>query len=122
MAPNEAYLGGAALGYPDAGLRIPVSTGGGTRPQWSRSGGELLYLAPGDMLTAVSVRTGGAEPDLGEARPLFKLRLPSQRGGNLFDTNPDGTRILVIEKIADAPRRALTVIQNWTGTFKTVNP
>ena len=53
--------------YPGGANRIPVSTGGGYLPRWSRDGKELFY-ATGDAMVAVAVRPDGS---FGPPRRLF---------------------------------------------------
>ena len=57
--------------FPDvAAGRCEVSTGGGTRPLWSRDGREMFYLDAGRRLTAVPV----------EPRASFHAGALRQRG------------------------------------------
>jgi Tol biopolymer transport system component len=57
----------------------PISTAGGTRPVWARSGQELFYVAPDGGLMAVR-----AEP-----RGQVELRQPSEgRRGSVHDQEP----------------------------------
>ena len=49
----------------------PVSTGGGTRPAWAKTGRELFYLDDTNALTAVPVQTSGATFVFGNAKKLF---------------------------------------------------
>ena len=52
---NEIYV----RPFPDVNTsRRQVSTGGGTRPLWSRDGRELFYFVPPDTIMAVPVEPG----------------------------------------------------------------
>ena len=53
--------------YPSGANRIPVSTGGGILPKWSRDGKELFYVT-GDAVVAVAMRPDGS---VGAPRRLF---------------------------------------------------
>ena len=47
-----------ATTFPTPTGKLQVSRGGGTEPRWRGDGKEIFYLAPGSMLTAVSVTEG----------------------------------------------------------------
>ena len=61
---NEIYV----QSYPSGANRIPVSTGGGNLPRWSRDGKELFYVT-GDAIVAVAIRPDGS---FGACRRLQK--------------------------------------------------
>ncbi len=44
--------------YPEGGGKVPISTGGGQEPMWSRDGRELFYRS-GDRMMAVPMSTDG---------------------------------------------------------------
>ena len=52
---NEIYV----QSYPSGANRIPVSSGGGNLPRWSRDGKELFYVT-GDGVVAVAIRPDGS--------------------------------------------------------------
>jgi hypothetical protein len=84
--------------YPDvASGRWLVSTGGGTRPLWSRDGRELFYvsLANGVMRVGVERATSWAA-----TIPTMLLKdglvvSAAQNVGRNYDVSPDGKRFLV---------------------------
>jgi len=87
----------------------PISTDGGNHPMWNPAGGELLYLAPGQILTSVPVRSG----------PNFSVQ-PSRVVGKLdtdgIDVAKDGRRFLAIKRVDQTgppPVREIVVVQNW---------
>ena len=107
--------------YPDVEAgRWMISTAGGTRPRWARSGQELFYVAPGNRL--MSVRVGSAS-NWSAAPPVELFVSPNlsvaATVGTSYDVSPDGSRILLIKAADDAEADAaaaptsLVVIQNW---------
>ena len=74
--------------------RWPVSTGGGTRPLWSRDGKEIFYLDASGFLTAVAVER--REDALSIGRPEVVIRKAyvdrASRVGR-YDVSPDGTAL-----------------------------
>jgi Tol biopolymer transport system component/predicted Ser/Thr protein kinase len=104
---NEIYV----QSYPDGAKRIPVSSGGGILPRWSRDGKELFYVT-GDSVVAVAIRPDGS---FGPPRRLF------DRSSFLFnyrfqsyDVSPDGKRFLMIQRDPGSVPRQLNVILNWS--------
>ena len=107
--------------------RWQVSTTGGTRPVWARTGRELFYLADdGLMSVAVTVE------------PVFRTAPPSKMfdvrgylsGANLnrtYDVSLDGRRFLMIKTgltaAADGPRPpSINVVLNWDEELKRLVP
>jgi Tol biopolymer transport system component len=94
------------------GPQIPVSSGGGARPLWSRDGRELYYRSPnttsiGNMV-AVSVDTTGGTVTASTPRVLFHS--PYQGDG---DIAPDG-RFLLLQRTPDeSPSRVIQLVMNW---------
>jgi serine/threonine-protein kinase len=93
-----------------------ISTNGGTRPVWERSGKELFYLDGTNALTAVSVRT----------TPIFSFDTPTKllegryyanEDGRSYDVSPDGQRFLMIKGIASgdpgATPASMIIVVNW---------
>ena len=104
---NEIYV----QSYPGGTNRIPVSTGGGIQPKWSRDGKELFYIA-GDAVVAVAFRpdgTFGAPHKLFDRSNFFvNYRYQS------YDVSPDGQRFLMIQRDPGSVPRQLNVILNWS--------
>ena len=102
--------------YPGGANRIPVSTGGGSLPRWSRDGKELFYVT-GDAVVVVAVRPDGS---FGPPRKLF------DRSNYLFryayDVSPDGKRFLMIRRDEGSVPRQLNVILNWSGEMERPAP
>jgi hypothetical protein len=91
-----------------------VSTDGGAFPRWRGDGREVYYLAPGNVLTAVTVAISGSAVTVEEPRSLFKTNPPNQPGYPYAVTR-DGQRFLVNSNLA--PPNPLTVIVNWTASL-----
>jgi serine/threonine-protein kinase len=58
--------------FPD-GHSVQASTEGGTRPVWNHNGTELVFLAPGRIVSAVAVAFNGDTPVPGKPQHLFPL-------------------------------------------------
>ena len=54
--------------------RWQISTTGGTRPAWARSGRELFYLDASNTLTAVPVQTSGSTFSAGKPAKVFDAK------------------------------------------------
>jgi Tol biopolymer transport system component len=106
---SEVYV----QSFPQSGLRLRVSSGGGTRPRWrlTGSGLELFYVAPGLELMAVTLMERGGTLDASPARPLFTLPSASFEPTGSYEVAPDGQRFLVPASVSmTAP---ITVILGW---------
>ena len=72
------------------GIEGQVSPHGGNWPVWNPSGGELLYLSEGSMMSVRLDLSG--EPVVDAARALFDV----DGYGRSFDVSDDGSRFLMI--------------------------
>jgi eukaryotic-like serine/threonine-protein kinase len=98
--------------------RWQISTGGGTRPRWSRNGRELFYLSLGleaTTMMAVSV-IPGSRFSVGTPKMLFRGNYVTPFAGRqLYDVAADGKRFLMIKPVG--PQQAsppqVMVVQNW---------
>jgi eukaryotic-like serine/threonine-protein kinase len=91
-----------------------LSPAGGRLPRWRRDGKELYYIAPGNLVMAVSVTPGGAWQG-GEPKPLFRLGDEIQN----YDVAPDGTRFLMSRPAERDGGSLLRVIVNWPAILAT---
>jgi Tol biopolymer transport system component len=97
--------------YPSGANRIPVSTGGGILPRWSRDGKELFYVT-GDAVVAVAMRSDGS---FGAPRRLFdRSTFLIDPRFHSFSVSPDGKRFLMIQRGPGSVPRQLNVILNWS--------
>jgi len=112
--------------------RWQISTGGGTRPLWARSGRELFYLDAGGLLTTVAVQT---TPTFSATTPTRVLSTRYFGGfggggqnvaGRTYDVSPDGQRFLMIKDVAAADQNAtpagIVVVLNWFEELKRLVP
>ena len=95
--------------FPDPGAKLPVSTGGGVQPVWSRDGRELYYRE-GEWLMAVAVQA--APFRVSAPRRVFEM--PVARYGfdpfvADYDVAADG-RILAVRREGAAE---IHVVLNW---------
>ena len=117
--------------------RWQISTGGGTRPVWTRSGGELLYLKGGGgpytpvaMMSVVVQR--GAKPAFSPPQLLFEgtyfvpLTEVSGFTGRTYDAAADGSRFLMIkwayESDASSAQPPLVIVANWFKELEKIVP
>jgi serine/threonine-protein kinase len=114
--------------FPDANSgRWQISTGGGTRPLWARSGKELFYLGPGGAVMRVAVE-GGSTFRAGNPMRLFEGPYFVSTGirGRTYDVSPDGQRFLMIKGGGASEETAvptsIIVVQHWTEELKRLVP
>jgi Tol biopolymer transport system component len=112
---NEVYL----QSFPKPGGKVPVSTGGGDFPLWSRDGKELYYVDADRKLMAVEIKANGTTAQLGAAKVLFPVRIGLARatGGFAYDVSKDG-RFLIPTPVESTASVPITVVQNWTAGLK----
>ena len=95
-----------------------MSTGGGTRPLWSRDGRELFYWVNSGAIMTVPVEVGtdftAGRPEVAAQGTLFAPGVTER----FYDVSPDGDRFLVITDVdteaAETARALITVVLNWT--------
>ena len=104
-----------------------VSTGGGTRPLWARSGQELFYVS----LTGALMRVGVERGPSWSATPPSKVvkegyfTVPGGNPGRTYDVSPDGRRFLVIKQAATdtgAAPPGIVVVQHFDEELKRLVP
>jgi eukaryotic-like serine/threonine-protein kinase len=104
--------------FASPGVRVQISSGGGTKPQWRRDGKELYYVSADYQLMAVPLRAGqGLEP--GASRALFELRRlqPAPSWPTPYAVSADGRRFLVGAVVDEGGSSPITVVLNWTQLF-----
>ena len=113
--------------YPEVNSgRWQVSTGGGTRPLWSRTGQELFYVTPVGALLRASVERAASWVVTTPIRVLGEgavMALPGSLGRN-YDISPDGQRFLVTKQVtaSNAPPPQLVVVQHFDEELKRLVP
>jgi Tol biopolymer transport system component len=94
-----------------------VSSGGGTRPIWSRDGKELFFVGADRRMMVVKVNdTSGDRFDFSAPTPLFETRI-SGNPFDQFDVSRDG-RFLMPVPIQQSAPDPITVIVNWPAGLK----
>jgi eukaryotic-like serine/threonine-protein kinase len=101
---------------------VQVSTFGGTRPVWARSGRELFYAANG-ALWAVTTQTTGAIFSAGNPTKIFETApYYFGSGARTYDIAADSQRFLMIKQASlsgqTAAAPSLVVIEHWTEELK----
>ena len=109
--------------FPDVdGGRWQISTTGGTRPVWARSGRELFYLDASNTLTAVPVETSGSTFSAGKPAKVFDARYSTPLPPRSYDVSPDGKRFLMLKDSAagdpNAARASMVVVEHWFEELK----
>lgn len=95
------------------GRKVTISTQGGSRPRWSRSGKELFYQSE-DKMMVVPIG-GGAELSPGAPRVLF------QRQFGMYDVFPDG-RFAMFQSPPAVGTTELDVLDNFFDELRRVAP
>ena len=104
--------------FPTPGNKRRVSSNGGSWPRWRSDGAELIYVAPGGVVTSVPVSSGDRFT-AGTPIPLFRSR--SATGGPVgivdpFEVSLDGKRFLMLAS-PPAPT-SISLILNWPSLLK----
>lgn len=114
--------------YPEVNSgRWQVSTDGGTRPLWARTGPELFYVAPSGAIMRLGVERAASWSATTPA-PLIKdgyVTSPGWTNGRAYDIAPDGHRFLVIKQGGAGQTvvpPSLIVVQNWVEELKRLVP
>jgi Tol biopolymer transport system component len=119
---NEIYV----RPFPNvAAGRSQVSSGGGTRPVWARSGRELFYSSVDGAMMSVSIDSSVDSGFLaGNPKALFAGVYYSVQAGRSYDVSADGRRFLMIKNITPRAQSApqLVVVLNWTEELKRLVP
>jgi serine/threonine-protein kinase len=97
-----------------------ISTAGGTRPVWARSGQELFYVAPGGALMGVRADPRGDR--WSSSSPAKVIEGPymtrSLRDKPTYDVSTDGKRFMMVKQPADQAAPQIVVVQNWLEELK----
>ena len=100
--------------FPDVNSGLStVSTNGGTRPIWTRSGQELIYVSPTGALMGVGVARGpswsATTPTLLVKEGYFTIPI---WWGRSYDVSLDAQRFLM----------SILVVQHWVDELKRLVP
>jgi serine/threonine-protein kinase len=108
-----------------SGGRWQLSTGGGTRPAWARSGREVFYLRSDGALVAVPVEGGAGSLAVGVGKAIFQGPYFRGLSGRTYDVSPDGQRFLMIrnaESTAEQRPTQIVVVLNFFEELKRLAP
>jgi serine/threonine-protein kinase len=113
--------------FPNVGAgQWQISTAGGTRPLWARSGRELFYVAADGTLAGVGVDARGTTWSAGPPAKILEARYDTggSNVGRNYDVSPDGQRFLMIKGASDqtAAPPQIVVVRNWTEELKRLVP
>ena len=110
---NEIYL----QPFPEPGAKVRVSTRGGDRPRWSRSGRQLYYWGGLNAgLAAVDIQTT-PELRVGLPRDLFQFV-----AGTTFGVTPDEQHFLVETIPGLQGGRRMELVMNWFDDLRRKAP
>ena len=102
--------------------RWQVSTAGGTRPVWARSGRELFYLDASNALTAVPVGTSGPTISIGIPAKVFDTKYAEPNPSRHYDVSADGQRFLMLKASATGDPNAtpvsMVLVEHWFEELK----
>jgi hypothetical protein len=110
--------------FPATSGKLPISTGGGSQPQWRGDGRELYYYTPDRKLMAVEVNGEGSTFKVRAPQPLYNIRVVGAGidqgfpGNGYYAPARDGKRFLVTTSPESPERQQINVILNWTADLK----
>jgi len=106
-----------------------VSTGGGNRPLWARSGQELFFFSPAGELMRVGVERSATWAATTPTKVLGPGSYYNSDGGYVgrtYDVSPDGQRFLRIKEGDGTDQTAapasLIIVQHWIEELKRLVP
>ena len=106
--------------------RWQISSAGGTRPLWARSGRELFYLDVNNSLTSVPVQTTGATFNHLKPTKILDTAYWAIQTGRTYDESPDGRFLMIKDQAATqtstATPASLVVVLNWFEELKARAP
>jgi serine/threonine protein kinase len=114
---SEIYI----QSFPLSSTKVPISTGGGSEPQWSEDGTELFYLRADRTLMAVPINHTPADLlKAGLPTPLFRVPPVLDTGitARSYAVGKDGKRFLIANADSTANAVPLTVVLNWRASVK----
>lgn len=97
--------------FPGNGAAVPVSTGGGIEPVWSRNGDRLYYRTARELFAATVTRTPTFAVTGGDV--LFADDLRRVENQRSYDVMPDGQRFVMVGDTAAMKRPDQVIVINW---------
>jgi Tol biopolymer transport system component/tRNA A-37 threonylcarbamoyl transferase component Bud32 len=103
---EEVYV----MAFPGGGSRVQVSVDGGSSPQWTRGGRELVYRVEGRFFrVAFDPVSGRAERPVAFASGPY----PTSPYVANYSVAPDGSRLLTVRVPPERQPREVEVVLNW---------
>jgi Tol biopolymer transport system component len=100
-------------GFPEPGLRVPISAHGGRAARWNAEGTRLVFRR-GPAVISVAVETRAGRLHVGPEEHRFDLHDVDDPGRRTFDL--DGDALLTVRHRVDAPNAdRLRVVVGWTA-------
>ena len=109
--------------FPGPGAPVRVSSGGGSKPFWSRDGREIFFQ-DGPKVMASRVLSSSLQFRVESPRLLFEggfVRDETDPIMNFLDVAPDG-RFLAVESTESAASASLVVVQHWEQELNRLLP
>ena len=106
--------------FPSGEVRRRVSPSGGTMPQWTNQGREIVYVSGDKQVTAVTVNTESDGIKIGAAQLLFPIEdlLDIDRASlgteNTFAATSDGRRFLAAVRAPHTVTPPVRLVVNWS--------
>jgi len=108
--------------FPEPGLRMQASVGGGVGPAWAPDGSAVYFVSDGSLVRA-DFRAGDS-PGVFATTALFRLDdfetsdgvfMRRIRARRRYDVHPDGRRFLMVRSSAELfdVRQPVVVVTNW---------
>ena len=94
-----------------------ISTTGGTKPLWARTGKELFYIDGTSAVTSVPIQT---VPTFSNGTPtkVFEGRYYTSASSRTYDVSPDGQRFLMIKATSNDQAPSMVIVLNWLEELK----
>jgi Tol biopolymer transport system component len=108
--------------FPEPGINVQVSNGGGLQPRWGPDGKELFYITSGGELMAASIEVSKQAVNVGKSVVLFQTQIAL--GGYMeilraqYDVSRDGQRFLINNIIGEPSSSPIRIVTNWTSLLK----
>jgi len=96
----------------DPSTRVQVSSEGGNSPRWTRSGGELLFLAKSKLMSVKFSPGGGLNPQ----KPVLLFEDKASWAG--YDVAPDGRLVVARDAGDKSPATQINVVLHWFDDLK----
>ena len=94
------------------GSSVQVSTGGGSNPNWTQGGAEIVYRDPDGQVTAIPVAIDERADTVRAGMSVRLFRLPPNSAAV---PTRDGRRFLVRVPLDETPASPITILLNWSG-------